>query len=48
MGVYVKLGGLLINGIIKLGEEFYKKGLFLMDVVFDGDFKFGFLNIFDN
>jgi len=48
MGAYAKSGGSLINGIIKPGEEPHKKGLFLMDVVPDGDPKFGFPNISDN
>lgn len=48
MGAYAKSGGSLINGIIKPGEEPRKKGLFLMDVVPDGDPKFGFPNISDN
>lgn len=47
-GVYVKFGNVLISCIIKLGDELFLGGLFLMDVVFDGDVWFGFLNILDN
>ncbi|WP_158968637.1 UxaA family hydrolase [Paraglaciecola sp. L3A3] len=48
MGAYAKSGASNINGIIKPGEVPYKKGLFLMDVVPDGEPKFGFPNIADN
>ena len=48
MGAYAKSGDSNINGIIKPGEVPHKKGLFLMDVVPDGDPMFGFPNIADN
>lgn len=48
MGAYAKSGSSLINGIITPGEIPSKKGLFLMDVVPDGEPKFGFPNISDN
>jgi altronate hydrolase len=48
MGAYAKSGSSLINGIIIPGEIPTKKGLFLMDVVPDGEPKFGFPNISDN
>lgn len=48
MGAYAKSGSSLINGIIKPGELPHKKGLFLMDVVPDGEPMFGFPNISDN
>lgn len=48
MGAYAKSGSSLINGIIKPGELPHKKGLFLMDVVPDGEPTFGFPNISDN
>lgn len=48
MGAYAKSGSSDINGIIKPGEMPHKKGLFLMDVVPDGEPMFGFPNISDN
>lgn len=48
MGAYAKSGSSDINGIIKPGEIPQKKGLFLMDVVPDGEPMFGFPNISDN
>lgn len=48
MGAYAKSGSSLINGIILPGELPHKKGLFLMDVVPDGEPMFGFPNISDN
>jgi len=48
MGAYAKSGSSLINGIIKPGDIPQKKGLFLMDVVPDGEPMFGFPNISDN
>ena len=48
MGAYAKSGASQINGIIKPGEKPNKKGLFLMDVVPDGEPMFGFPNISDN
>lgn len=48
MGAYAKSGSSDINGIIIPGERPHKKGLFLMDVVPDGEPIFGFPNISDN
>ncbi len=48
MGAYAKSGSSDINGIIKPGDIPQKKGLFLMDVVPDGEPMFGFPNISDN
>lgn len=48
MGAYAKSGSSKINGLITPGVIPHKKGLFLMDVVPDGDPKFGFPNISDN
>ncbi|MBU2924719.1 UxaA family hydrolase [Colwellia sp. 1_MG-2023] len=48
MGAYAKSGASKINGLIKPGELPNKKGLFLMDVVPDGEPMFGFPNISDN
>lgn len=48
MGAYAKSGSSKINGIIIPGEIPSKKGLFLMDVVPDGEPTFGFPNISDN
>lgn len=48
MGAYAKSGSSDINGIIKPGDIPQKKGLFLMDVVPDGEPMFGFPNITDN
>jgi len=48
MGAYAKSGSSLINGIITPGELPHKNGLFLMDVVPDGEPMFGFPNISDN
>ncbi len=48
MGAYAKSGSSDINGIIKPGDIPQKKGLFLMDVVPDGEPMFGFPNIADN
>jgi len=48
MGAYAKSGASLISGIIIPGEIPSKKGLFLMDVVPDGEPTFGFPNISDN
>lgn len=48
MGAYAKSGASQINGIIKPGEHPSSKGLFLLDVVPDGDPIFGFPNISDN
>lgn len=48
MGAYAKSGSSKINGLIKPGELPNKAGLFLMDVVPDGEPMFGFPNISDN
>ncbi|REL36038.1 UxaA family hydrolase [Thalassotalea euphylliae] len=48
MGAYAKSGSSKINGIITPGEIPPKNGLFLMDVVPDGEPMFGFPNISDN
>jgi len=48
MGAYAKSGSSDINGIIKPGDIPQQKGLFLMDVVPDGEPMFGFPNISDN
>ncbi len=48
MGAYAKSGSSKINGIITPGQQPNKKGLFLMDVVPDGEPMYGFPNISDN
>ncbi|SHF26547.1 UxaA family hydrolase [Pedobacter caeni] len=48
MGAYCKSGDSPISGLIKPGDRPIKSGLYLMDVVPDGDPKFGFPNINDN
>ena len=48
LGAYVKSGEAPISGIIKPGDVPPTGGLFLMDVVPDGDVRFGFPNISDN
>jgi altronate hydrolase len=48
LGAYAKSGQSTIDGIIKPGIEPPKKGLYLLDVVPDGDPRFGFANINDN
>jgi len=48
MGAYSKSGGATISGIIKPGDVPDTSGLFLLDVVPDGDVRFGFPNINDN
>lgn len=48
MGAYAKSGSSRISGIIKPGEIPPAGGLFLMDVVPDGEVRFGFPNINDN
>jgi altronate dehydratase large subunit len=47
MGAYAKSGSSPIAGIIKPGDEPPRGGLFLLDVVPDGDVRFGFPNIND-
>lgn len=48
LGAYVKSGASPISGIIKPGDVLPSSGLFLMDVVPDGEVRFGFPNIADN
>jgi len=48
MGAYCKSGDSPISGLIKPGDRPHKPGLYLMDVVPDGDPKFGFPNINDS
>ena len=48
MGAYAKSGMFPISGLIKPGDIPPKGGLYLMDVVPDGDVRFGFPNISDN
>ena len=48
LGAYVKSGESPISGLIKPGDIPPQGGLYLMDVVPDGDVRFGFPNISDN
>jgi len=48
MGAYAKSGSSKISGMIKPGDIAPTGGLFLMDVVPDGEVRFGFPNISDN
>jgi altronate dehydratase large subunit len=48
LGAYVKSGGSQISGLIKPGDIPPSSGLYLMDVVPDGEVRFGFPNISDN
>ncbi len=48
MGAYAKSGSSPIHGLIKPGDVPPQGGLYLMDVVPDGDPRFGFPNISDN
>lgn len=48
MGAYSKSGYATISGIIKPGDIPTAKGLYLLDVVPDGEVRFGFPNINDN
>ena len=48
MGAYSKSGGARINGILKPGDQPPAGGLYLLDVVPDGEPRFGFPNISDN
>jgi altronate dehydratase large subunit len=47
MGAYAKSGSCTINGLIRPGQIPTGRGLFLMDVVPDGEPRFGFPNIND-
>ncbi|MBI1416759.1 MAG: hydrolase [Limimaricola sp.] len=48
LGAYAKSGRSRISGLIKPGDIPPKGGLYLMDVVPDGEVRFGFPNISDN
>ena len=48
MGAYAKSGATKIQGVIKPGELPSSTGLFLLDIVPDGEPRFGFPNISDN
>lgn len=48
IGAYCKSGDAAISGLIKPGDIPYKGGLYLLDVVPDGEPRFGFPNINDN
>ncbi len=48
MGAYAKSGTSPISGLIKPGDVPPRGGLYLLDVVPDGEVRFGFPNINDN
>lgn len=48
LGAYMKSGRSKISGLIKPGDQPPHGGLYLMDVVPDGEVRFGFPNISDN
>jgi len=48
LGAYAKSGQSQIDGLIKPGTQPPRKGLYLLDVVPDGEVRFGFPNINDN
>ena len=48
MGAYAKSGASPITGLIKPGDVPPRGGLYLLDVVPDGEVRFGFPNINDN
>ena len=48
LGAYAKSGGSPISGILKPGDQPEGGGLYLLDVVPDGEVRFGFPNISDN
>jgi altronate dehydratase large subunit len=48
LGAYMKSGQSRISGLIKPGDIPPRGGLYLMDVVPDGEVRFGFPNISDN
>lgn len=48
LGAYSKSGASPISGLIKPGDIPPRGGLYLMDVVADGEVRFGFPNIADN
>jgi altronate dehydratase large subunit len=48
LGAYAKSGASPISGILKPGDQTWGAGLYLLDVVPDGEPRFGFPNISDN
>src|SRR5258708_10001167 len=48
MGAYAKSGTSPISGLIKPGDVPPRGGLYLLDVIPDGEVRFGFPNINDN
>ncbi|USX22251.1 UxaA family hydrolase [Oxalobacteraceae bacterium OTU3REALA1] len=48
LGAYAKSGASPISGILKPGDQPESGGLYLLDVVPDGEVRFGFPNISDN
>jgi altronate dehydratase large subunit len=48
LGAYAKSGASPISGILKPGDQPWGGGLYLLDVVPDGEVRFGFPNISDN
>ena len=48
LGAYAKSGASKIHGLLKPGDKPPKGGLYLLDVVPDGEVRFGFPNINDN
>lgn len=48
LGAYAKSGASPISGILKPGDQTWGSGLYLLDVVPDGEPRFGFPNISDN
>ncbi len=48
LGAYAKSGQSTISGILKPGDAPVKGGLYLMDMIPDGDVRWGFPNINDN
>ena len=48
LGAYSKSGKSVISGLIKPGDVPPRGGLYLLDVVPDGDVRFGFPNVSDN
>jgi len=48
LGAYAKSGQSVISGIVKPGDVPVRGGLYLLDVVPDGEARFGFPNISDN
>ena len=48
MGAYAKSGASRISGLLKPGDVPPRGGLYLLDMIPDGDVRFGFPNINDN